>query len=319
MNRMVAMASLLLASGAAHAETYNYNEFNEGEIDSTSYHFDTAGTNVFAGQLADANDPSDSFVFTIDPGYRVSSITWSYTGQGGNNITLAVASVTTSLNIHLEHSPSTSVETITDAGFSGLSPDLPLSDSGTNYSVQIYGAASFDMWSLSFTVEERPGDRDNDGALDDVDNCIDVPNAEQADLDSDGFGDACDVCLLDDAYGDADDNGVCDPWIDVPLMFADSIAFVELHNAAPDSTVYLLGTKTGTGVTCNVNMTPCLRLDEPVVLAHGRADRNGWARLPVRVYPDMGGQAVWLQGIWDDGQGMQHETQVVADVVKPAR
>ncbi len=36
-----------------------------------------------------------------------------------------------------------------------------------------------------------PGDRDADGVLDAEDNCPDTPNAEQADWDSDGIGDAC--------------------------------------------------------------------------------------------------------------------------------
>ncbi|MEA2461854.1 MAG: hypothetical protein QOH90_2031, partial [Actinomycetota bacterium] len=41
-------------------------------------------------------------------------------------------------------------------------------------------------------------DSDGDGILDDVDNCPDVANADQADLDGDGIGDACD----DDVDGD---------------------------------------------------------------------------------------------------------------------
>jgi len=39
-------------------------------------------------------------------------------------------------------------------------------------------------------------DRDGDGAGDDVDNCVDTPNADQADADGDGFGDACDACAV---------------------------------------------------------------------------------------------------------------------------
>lgn len=37
-------------------------------------------------------------------------------------------------------------------------------------------------------------DLDGDGVKDDVDNCLAIPNANQADLDDDGRGDACDAC-----------------------------------------------------------------------------------------------------------------------------
>ncbi len=37
-----------------------------------------------------------------------------------------------------------------------------------------------------------PGDTDNDGVLDNTDNCVNVPNADQADIDSDNIGNVCD-------------------------------------------------------------------------------------------------------------------------------
>jgi hypothetical protein len=60
--------------------------------------------------------------------------------------------------------------------------------------------------TLSGTLLEGP-DSDDDGIVDDLDNCPNVPN-DQADNDGDGAGDACDVCPLD-PDNDADGDGVC--------------------------------------------------------------------------------------------------------------
>ena len=49
-------------------------------------------------------------------------------------------------------------------------------------------------------------DRDSDGVADDVDNCPDAANPDQADLDEDGVGDACDSDDDDDGDNDGADN-----------------------------------------------------------------------------------------------------------------
>lgn len=49
-------------------------------------------------------------------------------------------------------------------------------------------------------------DRDGDGADNDADNCPDDPNADQADADQDGAGDACDPDFDNDGVADEDDN-----------------------------------------------------------------------------------------------------------------
>jgi hypothetical protein len=61
-----------------------------------------------------------------------------------------------------------------------------------------------------------PGDRDDDGIADAVDDCPDVANPTQDDEDGDGLGDVCDRCPVGpdaaDPDGDADGVGdLCDP------------------------------------------------------------------------------------------------------------
>jgi hypothetical protein len=53
-------------------------------------------------------------------------------------------------------------------------------------------------------------DRDGDGVVDETDNCVSVPNADQVDTDGDGQGDACDA--------DDDNDGVPDTGDNCPLV-----------------------------------------------------------------------------------------------------
>ena len=58
---------------------------------------------------------------------------------------------------------------------------------------------------------DQIADQDGDGDPDSNDNCIFVPNADQADADGDGIGDACDACQ------DVDGDGACEPGDNCPL------------------------------------------------------------------------------------------------------
>ena len=45
-----------------------------------------------------------------------------------------------------------------------------------------------------YLLSDPSGDMDQDGLYNDIDNCVEIPNPNQEDLDEDGFGDACDGC-----------------------------------------------------------------------------------------------------------------------------
>ncbi len=73
------------------------------------------------------------------------------------------------------------------------------------------GASTSECWDVTFNkslfVMNYLGvDTDSDDAVDNADNCPSVSNADQADADSDGVGDACDST----PNGDADNDGVGD-------------------------------------------------------------------------------------------------------------
>ena len=74
----------------------------------------------------------------------------------------------------------------------------PSNQSSGNYHIWVMiGSNSLSYWN--FTVY---GDNDVDGISDQFDNCIQIANANQADIDNDGVGDSCD----DDIDGDGISN-----------------------------------------------------------------------------------------------------------------
>ncbi len=58
-------------------------------------------------------------------------------------------------------------------------------------------AAEFQAFGAVGFVDVAGLDTDGDGILDDVDNCVTTPNADQSDQDGDTVGDVCDNCLLE--------------------------------------------------------------------------------------------------------------------------
>jgi hypothetical protein len=107
-------------------------------------------------------------------------------------------------------------------------------------------------------VEDPTEDADEDGLINDVDNCPFTVNPDQLDEDTDGWGDGCDNCPHtpnpdqvdrdNDGQGDACD---ADPDPGSCLMetaFAGSRAYEKLHVLRTFRTRHLMGTDTGRAV-----------------------------------------------------------------------
>ena len=98
-------------------------------------------------------------------------------------------------------------------------PNSPTIDAGTTDSLvgpfDIDGQARLMGSAPDIGADESPvRDRDADGVLDPADNCVSIPNPDQADNEADGQGDACDPDDDNDGVTDEFDSCPADPSTD---------------------------------------------------------------------------------------------------------
>ena len=102
------------------------------------------------------------------------------------------------------------------------------------------------------------GDYDDDGILDDVDNCIDVHNPLQNDNDLDGIGDACDSCDNLFVYVDGNIYGDVDYQSNYDIDIFDLITLIDIiANDNTNNCGYEIGDITNDG---NVNIIDAIAL-----------------------------------------------------------
>ncbi len=148
--------------------------------------WDVAGTN--SGSV---NTPTVNILLSTDGGFTYPTILASnVTNDGSHDITLPVVNNTTAARVKVE---------------------------GNN---NIFYAIN----STNFTIDIP--DNDNDGIVNGLDNCPDIPNVDQADTDNDGVGDVCDDDIDGDGILNDDDNCITTPNSDQSDMDNDDIGDV---------------------------------------------------------------------------------------------
>ena len=102
----------------------------------------------------------------------------------------------------------------------------------------LYSESGYNQTAIIATInqalEDLPSDLDEDGFDVDIDNCPEIYNPTQADIDEDGRGDACDICDNANVYVVGNVNGDLDETGSPKINFFDVVALLD-HLKLDDS------------------------------------------------------------------------------------
>lgn len=158
--------------------------------------------------------------------------------------------------------------TITNSGesqtFSGTF-DVDLEAWNPDSIKMIVLAQSYDTYQVfqAAQVNINNFDMDEDGVSNDADNCMEIFNPEQEDIDSDGLGDVCDICDNENVFvnGNIDGNVSIDGSVIIDI--ADILTLVEVvEENDPESCGYQAGDMTTEG---DVNIIDIIALAQLII------------------------------------------------------
>ncbi len=129
-----------------------------------------------------------------------------------------------------------------------------------------FDGGSINLFQLELCVDgDFTPDTDGDGFIDTLDNCVDIANADQSDIDGDGLGDVCDDDIDGDGVLNASDN--CPETANADQADADSDGFgdvcdIDCQSFTSLDTPVAIGTGAGATYTAVINIADDLPIDD---------------------------------------------------------
>ena len=163
----------------------------------------STGSNI--GASGESGEPSHA-----GNSVPLASVWWSWTAQANGSMTISTegSNFDTTLATYTGNSVDTLSEVASNDDFFGfgLSSQVTFMVSqGITYSIAVDGYGPSEG-NIEVTITDSFLDSDNDTVPDSSDNCPNLANADQNDLDGDNIGDACDPDDDNDSVPDASDN-----------------------------------------------------------------------------------------------------------------
>jgi hypothetical protein len=200
----------LIVTGNVTSEDPNYDELDGSTIlDVPMVNENNDPPGIRARVLSATNKTSEEGA-TVIVGFKLLSppvgnadVVLPVSISDDTEASIGVESVTLSAATWNDYTAHTvTITGVDDADLDGSINYLLETGDPTSEDAEYDNLTASDVANVLLVNEDDERDTDGDGILDDVDNCPETANANQADLDSDGIGDVCDT----DIDGDGTDN-----------------------------------------------------------------------------------------------------------------
>ena len=156
----------------------------------------------------------------------------------------------------------------------------------------LYSDAGYNQTAIIAIIEQAledlPSDFDEDGFDEDVDNCPENYNPNQADIDGDGYGDACDVCDNENVFVTGNVNGDIDMNDEPIIDFFDVVALLDhlqLSQSVPQAISECEAQSGNINGDNNVNIIDVVNLVNMLLFGYN----------PSAVMPEIGGGTITLE------------------------